>query len=306
MFKKYSLTTLAFLLAITLLLVGCSNKEEEGDNEQLKADLIAAISKQSDIQTYVFHGEAELQLDWPALIGQSQDPLTSSLTSILTNGKVAWRGVADEQAPRVEVDLTFSPHQFQGNFEVPAMINHNKLYIQIPLLATSEDEYLTYDLEPGIANVSFVTFMQYLAEAADETYYELIENEASSDRTIAIHINEQNIEDIISKLNSQVPSFITDLDEKGIINDDQANAWREKVTHSEIFNIIADQLDQPGVVSFTLNEDGFIISQSLKLYFANQSIEMSHELDQINEAVTFNKPIPEHTRSIADILNVFQ
>lgn len=303
MLKKYSFTTLAILLAFSLLLLACSKDETDQDvkREQIKPLLIAAMNKQSDIQTYTFSGEAELYLDWPALTGRSQDPLTSSLTSILTNGKIVWQGVADEQAPRVEVDFTLTPHQFQGQFEVPALINNNKLYIQIPLLATVEDEFLTFDLEPSISNISFMTAMKHLAEAIDEEDYELTDSEDSSDITISLHISKDNIADIVAKLDLQLPAIINELEHQGIISEAQATAWREQRTNSEPIHVSPDQIDQPGIVSFTINEEGFIVRQSYQLYFANQSLQVTYELDQINEAVSFNQPIPEQTRSINDM-----
>lgn len=306
MFKKYSLMTLSIIFAFSFILLGCSSEDESEQSEQWKATLIAAMNKHSEIETYTFSGEAALQLDWPALTGQVQDPLTSSLTSILTNGKIAWQGVADEQAPRVEVDLTFTPNDFQAQFEVPALLNNNKLYIQIPLLATVEDEYLTYDLEQNLANVSFMTMMRYLAEAVDESYFELVENEASDERTIAFQIDKQNIEDIVSNLDIQLPAIVNDFEQQGIISAEQANDWREQLAHSSPLHITPEQIDQPGMASFTINEAGFIVSQSFHMYFANQAIEMTQQLDHINEAVTFNKPMPEHTRSIFDMLNMFQ
>lgn len=306
MMKKYRYTyiyvALMILLALTLL-VGCTSKKDDephDDDIQLKDELLMALNK--DMGTFHFAGEAKLWLDWPALTGQNLDPLTASMTSALTNGEIAWQGIADLNTSQLEVDLNVRPNEFPADIAVPIIVNNNKLYIQIPLLAAADDEFLTFALDGKVSGSPFTSLLRQVVTALDEAYFEALPEDETPQTTIQVNITKDNVEHIAAAFELHLPGFINEMEQNGLLSHEQAEQWRIQLANRSESLIHADELDAPGHLSFTINEEGYVSAQSIAIFYANQSLEFQQSLTQINEAVTFTKPIPQHTRSIEEMM----
>jgi hypothetical protein len=290
MIKKYTLVFTTVILIFSLL-IGCSSEDE------LKLEVLEAISKQNEISSYHFNGSANLHLDWASLTQSRQDPLTASLTGLLTNSNIQWEGAAQKESAQLEMDLTIQPHQSDSTFSIPIIIKDNKLYFNIPLLTVSDEEYLYLDLEGDLTSLPFTSILTHIAEAMDEKMFEEInKDDDETTKTIAIHITQENIQEIIESLQTKLPLIITELENSNLINTEKATQWREYSASELADKIMITDMDEAGLISFTINQQGFITEQALKLYFANQSLEINNRLDNINQDFQFEKEIPEQIR----------
>lgn len=297
MLKKYTFLFTTMILLFSLL-VGCSS-----DDNQLKLEVLEAISKQDEISSYRFSGSSNLQLDWAALTESRQDPLTAGFTAFITNSHIQWQGAANKDTAEMEVDLSIKPHQSDAEFNLPAMIKDNKLYFNIPLLTISDDEYLFLDLDGDLSNLPFASILTHIAEAIDEKFYEEInENEEDTTKTVAIPITQENLLEIIESLQTQFPLIIRELENRKLINTDNANEWRLK----DLTDKVNSSNLESGIIRFTINQEGFITEQKLKLNYANQTLEIDNRLHDINQDIIFEKEIPEQTRSFHDIMNMLK
>lgn len=300
MTKKYTLISIAMILLFSLL-VGCSS-----DDDELKLEVLEAISKQDEINSYRFSGSSDLQLDWAALTETKQDPLTSSLTTLITNSHIKWQGAAKKDTAQMEIDLSINPHQTDTTFELPAMIKNNKLYFNIPLLTVNDEEYLFIDLEGDLTTLPFMSILTHMAEAIDGKLFEEInKSDEDTTKTIAIHITKENWIEIVESLQTQIPLIIDELENSKLINPDIAAQWRGN-SNNLVDKINSSDLDEAGIISFTINQEGFISEQNLQFNYANQSIEIHNRLHDINQDLTFEKEIPEQIRSFNDIIDMLK
>lgn len=286
--------TIIFLLG---LITGCSS-----DGEKLKSDLQQAISKQSELKNYSFTGSVDLQMD-VSLSSNEQNPLTTSLLSMLTNSQISWQGISDIESSQLEIDVDITPHHSSTSISMPAIIKDNKLYFNIPLLNIDSEEYLFIDLGDQIEQQSslFSLVVNHIVEGIDAKWYKEINND-NGNKTIGIEITEENYLDILQSLGSKYSLILDDLENSGLLSKELVDQLRDKNT-DELKEAIKNlKIDKPGLISFSIDKNGYISEQSVNLYYSNQSIEFSHQLENINQTPEFTKAIPEKTRSFNEII----
>lgn len=297
--------TIAIILMFSLLL-GCTKKDQTVEGAANKEQLIVALEQQAEMNNYRFTGQANLNIDWPAFSGKPQQPLTAGLTQMLTNGSMQWHGVSDHLTGRLELDLQLEPHALQTTIDIPVLINHNKLYIQIPLLAATEDEFLSFDLNQQISGWPISTWLTEMINTLDESYFVSFDREDAANTTIGINVTQDNYNELSDALQSSLPSLIHELVDGDMLNNQQAERWNEELTQMDgRFKITT--IDQPGYINFGINEDGWIVNIQIALYFDNQVIEIEQAFTDLNDASeSFSKQIPEHVRPLEAMIEQFR
>lgn len=298
-------TIIAIILCISLsLLIGCTNKDKTEHKIALKEQLIAAFEQQAEIENYRFSGHADLAIDWPAFSGKQLAPLTSSFIAMFASSSMQWHGVSDLTSRRMEIDLQVQPSSLQTTFNIPTLINNSKLYLQLPLFAADEDEYLSYDLQDYGSQLPFASLVTQLTSTLDEEHFTAVEQ--GDDTVVGIHVTQDNIAELRSALLASLPSVIDELIGSKLINEQLAELWRHELEQiEERFTITT--IDEPGLISFQIDEQGYIVAQQVQLYFDNQVVDIALTFSDINQASdAFEKLLPEKVRPIEPLIEQFR
>ncbi len=277
---KNTLIWIALIFIFSILISCTSEKVEENRTEDLKSKVIEAMNKQKEINNYRFSGEMNLNLNMNDS-SSSQNPLTAGLLSMLSHSVIQWQGIAQKSPTELEIDLIIRPHASDLIINIPAMIKDTKLYFNMPMLTLHSNEYLFFELG-NESNFSFTNMMINVALAIDNNYYERTKSLEEITETITVQITQDSVYTFIQSLQDQFP-FLSE---------------------TNILNIQTMELTEPAYISITMNDEGYIINQKIKLHYSENTLALQFSMDDINKSVPFEKETPEETRSFDDILQL--
>jgi hypothetical protein len=309
------------VLLLSALLTGCK------EQTHYKQDAQAALTKQTEMKNYAFAGNTDIDLG--NLIPQTKDnnPITSNLIGILQNSSLEFKGVANTEPVRLEVDLKAKPAVLTGAaIDLPIILKDNKLYLNIPLLS-QKDEYFSIDLTKlGSANDpksplspdSLKNASQIAASISNLIMGDIQEAwikkskdvltlpDGSKAATLTIEADDKNKAALSATFQAKLPEIVNTLQKNGILSADQATKLKEN-------NFQSVQIEVPSSIVLTIDEAGFIREQQVKLTFSIKDAAgtaAAHHLnfkityDQINKNPAFTKVIPAKIKPFEDILKL--
>jgi hypothetical protein len=308
------------VLLLGVLLTGCK------EATHYKLDAQASITKQAEMKNYVFSGKADIDLG--NLIPQTKDGnvITANLLGILQNSSIEFNGVASTEPVQLEVDLKATPAAIGTALDLPIILKDNKLYMNIPLLS-QKDEYFAIDLtklgtstDPksalspdSLKNVSQISsnISKLIMDDMQEEWFKKSKNEltlpdGSKATTLAIEADDKNKAVLSTTFQSKLPQIISTLQSNGILSKGQADKLNQT-------NFQSVQIEIPSSISLTIDGDGFIREQQIKLTFsikdatgttATHHLNLTQTYDQINKNPAFTKEIPTNIKPFEDIIKL--
>ncbi|MEX2414670.1 MAG: hypothetical protein WD424_00885 [Paenibacillaceae bacterium] len=321
MTRTYILLIMLVLLATAV--VGC------GDREQLQVDVLKALAKHTEMNTYRFSGSADLSLERPAA-DWSSNPLTAGMLTMITNGRLTWEGVASVEPVRMELLLKLTPHSSNQPIDIPMLIQDNKMYVHIPAINEAE-QYYEIDLDQlselsgadnplsseqlGGAGQLFSSIFHDIISAVNPKRFEEIKNTEAGLRLINITLKQKHIEEVIDIWFSALPGIINQLSVAGYIQPQTLEAWEQKLSqtnhHTWIERSDKITLNQPLTLLTKLDEEGFVRESHMKVDITaigedkaakTWSVDVVNRYDDINQNPPFTQPVPKNIKPFTDIL----
>lgn len=307
----------SFLLAIAItatLAAGCSDGKGN-----LKQDMQNSLSKQSEMKSYSFTGNADIDLgSVPADAGAN--PAVGMIVSMFQKSKMEWNGVSSSEPVRLETTLKATPSVSSTPLELPVLLKDNKIYLSLPGINKPE-EYFSYDLsavKTGMnadkmknATQTSSQMIKLLVSDLDEKWFkkskevpELKDGKKGS--VTQVEITDKNKKEITDKLRAKYPEMIDTLQQSGFITEAQAAKLKQNGAKSL-------QVNAPGLLSFTTDDTGFIRVSKLNLSYASADasgaaiahhVNFQQTYDDINGTSVFKKELPKTVRPLEEILKL--
>jgi hypothetical protein len=125
--KKFGFMMLSLVIAIMLVLSGCSDKKLSP-----KDALQASLTKSSDIQSYKFQGKVNIEdFNFPQE-GQTASETTAVL-NMLKNAELSWTGTYRADPMMMEMNLQLAlKGDMAITFNVPIVMTSEKVWVKIP------------------------------------------------------------------------------------------------------------------------------------------------------------------------------
>lgn len=305
MFILRKMLPLLLLGCFLFLAVGCT------DHEQLKQDLLQAASKQEQVQSFRFSGEANLQLD--AALFQGAQPMTAAMLGLFKESTIQYEGMISlTERARMEATFTMTPKGAASPIVLPVLLKDNKMYLHLPAI-NQTDEYMMFPIEniQGKSNPtsgSAFGINVKLLEGIDSKWLEPgskdeLQSNGEPAKRITLTVNEKNLTEVSKQLSTVLPSILNDLTAGGLSSADQTERFK---SFAEQWSIAA-----PSSISTTIDEQGFIREQSGKLSFTAKNsgktvsvIEWTQKIDDVNQPPNFTKEVPKQVKNLQDILRL--
>ncbi|WP_274363292.1 hypothetical protein [Paenibacillus thermotolerans] len=319
------------------LFAGCTNSKDENDGTQWKTTAAAAYEKNAQIENYAFEGDMKLipanpgsdsetgtSSGHPAASAAAESPLVGRLTALFTSeGGLGWKGAAYEQPLRLEADLQLK--QGDQPYNVPLLIQDNKLYISIPTL-NKENEFLLIDnttdakdkkasspFDPSIVSKLFHALDEVVPAAIAAADPKWVTAEAQGDNgsadgasdnvanesgqsgpvLIKITVTEKNADSVTVALRQGLDAASGKLNGLDLGNAAGLTAASEN----------ARKLAPGGTISALIDADGFIAEQHIDIAFADGGgLKLNLVKSQLNGQPKLTKETPTDVLSFSDIL----
>lgn len=301
----------AALLSLLLVLSGCG-----ASNAKWKEQVISALEKQKEINSYSFAGEARIKWGEPEDSGQSS-PVSQSLAQLVTNGKWSWSGIASVNPLRLESELELASADSSAVMTLPLILNENHIYVNIPLI-NPKDEYFSLDLDAlsemsggtgklsqerlhNVMNIASQLSTRLFAALDEKWFAKADQPNANGHTVIEVNITEDNSQAITEALKEQWPLIIDDMKENGLLAEEQAAVWKQAAGEIKL---------GLGKLSVAVDNGGFIRELTIhtELGMGQEDpvrlIHVRQAYDRINEAPVFTKEIPEKTRPLTEVLKL--
>ncbi|MVO99390.1 hypothetical protein [Paenibacillus lutrae] len=311
MFKKWLL--LAFVAVVPAALVnGCT------DRAATRAAVQQALTKQAEMNSYSFTGNAELKMNGlPA--AEDISPLTAQLFSFLKDSRISWKGSVEARPFRTQTDLILNSRSAGAELTIPVFFQDNKLYFRLPLLNQKDEYFVTSLKSPGdpqdtnavdkLQQVSSLTsdLSDLLMEGADAAWFDeedTVLADGSSAKSYTAAVTRVNAGAWNKQLQEKLPRVLDALAANGFISDTQAALWKKEAAEFK--------LKAPGKWSVTVDGQGFLRKQEIDLVFTagdskpdtseDKKITLQQTFDGINQMPAVQKEVPARTKSFDEIL----
>ncbi|WP_199618867.1 hypothetical protein [Paenibacillus alkalitolerans] len=295
-------------VAAAALFTGCTNENPDGD--KWKSAVAAAYDKNGEISNYAL--EAKMKVKWNS-DGAQQPPVSpifaGAAAMLASEEGLSWKGAAYTDPLRVEADIALRDDAAKQTYNVPLLIQDNKLYVSIPML-NKENEYFLVDkpldlkssvpFDPAVVmgwQKALDTLVPSIISAADARW---VRQSASEDEQgpnrIEIAVTDENADDIADAFAAGWSAAIGKLQELKLIGNDTATQWTQ-------YNGKSAKLLPGGTVAVTIDSDGFIAEQSLDVTFTNEShVQLTILKTEVNRQPQMTKPVPDQALPFSDLL----
>ncbi|WP_438446285.1 hypothetical protein [Gorillibacterium sp. sgz5001074] len=315
--KRKSTLLLAVLMTASLTAAGCS--EENHAKERMDQ----ALTKQAEMKSYSFTGNADLNLEMPSQ-KEGSNPMTSALLTMFMKGKLEWNGAASTDPVRFETDLKSTPAGSAAALELPVLFKDNKLFLHIPML-NKDGEYYSVDMAElaklsGQANPmspdSLKNISKTMSDAAklaisdvNPKWFAESDAGALKDGTKAVSyrldITDKNRKEITDALKAKWPQLADTLKSSGIFTGSQAEEWKAQSATLDV--------KAPGSIEIKVDSAGFIREQNVSLSLSYQgkdgkghssSFRVAQAYNDVNQSPKFQKEEPKNARPLSEILKL--
>lgn len=295
--RKTILLTAAAVIALSS---GCAG------NNKLKENVSQSLTKQTEMKAYSFTGLANLDLD---------PGVQTGLLATFTKSKLEWTGTAGTDPVRFEADFKLTPTGASTPFEIPVLFKDNKLFVHIPAV-NKKDEYLAVDINNsgGLSNLPKTTsdIARLSIDGIKEKWFkksgEVTLKDGSKGTVIQVEVTDKNKKELSEAFKAKFPEIIGALQANGILTAAQAEQAKKQGSASY-------ELKAPGLFSFTIDSEGYIREETIKLSYAvtgsdgkahDQKLDVTQGFDEINKAPKFTKDEPKIVRPFSDILKLLK
>ncbi|MCM3267318.1 hypothetical protein [Paenibacillus elgii] len=305
MFKPRTIFCAALISCTVLLTSACT------DHQQVKQDLVQAVAKQEQIQSYRYAGEAELKLD--ASLFSGSQPVTAALLGLVKESKFEYSGLVSLADPvRMEASVKLTPKGAASPIELPFLLKDNKMYLQMPAI-TKADEYLMLPLDKQADKLKntgrlSASLIGKLLVGVNPNWLEpgskdekLADGEPA--KRITLTVTDKNKQDTAKYFAAALPSVLNELMISGLSGTGQTEEWKKSLERIKI--------EAPTTLSILIDNQGFIREQTGKLYFsveggndAKNSVEWTYKVQEINQTPAFTKEAPKQVKHAEDILRL--
>lgn len=294
-------------------------------NDKLKENVGQSLTKQTEMKTYSFSGLANLEFN-PAE-QSAANPLTAGLIGMFTKSKLEWSGTASTDPVRFEADIKSTPSGSAAPLQIPVIFKDNKLFVSLPLL-NKKDEYFAIDINQSgsgsaqenplspesLKNLTKSTseITRLSIEGIKEKWFKKSDDvtlkDGSKGTVVQVEITDKNKKELSDAWKAKFPEILGTLQANGILTAAQADKMKKQGSSSF-------ELKAPGLLSFTIDSEGFIREETIKLSYAvtgpdgkvhDKKLELTQGFDEINKAPKFTKDEPKAIRPIGDILKLLK
>jgi hypothetical protein len=287
------------------VLQACAPKGDE-----FKAELLSALEKQKEVRNFRFQGSSGINIPVTAPAGGAKGVLAS-----LVNGTMTWNGVLDFEQNRMELDLGIASSGTGVPLLIPLVLAENRIYFKIPAgIENNPDFYYDYSETGSQSAISafndlYLEMLTRFIGALDGKLFASGEKDGDK-RNIRIPINQKNWPQILEGLRPILPEAVGLLQDANLIGEAQAGEWKTALTSESFAERLAGlRLNEPGGLTFTLGENGYITAYEFELDVerpdqpsSRYKIRWSNRLSEIDEQPSFQKPVPEEARSMNALL----
>lgn len=206
MFKrKLGFSVVALLLAVALVLSGCTKDKSPKDALQ------ASLSTSSDLSSYTFKGSMKFE-EFTLNLAEMTEEDTATM-NMFKNAEVSWSGAYQKDPLLTEVELKL---ELKGdlaiNFQIPIIASEKKLWVKVPnvaMLPIPEEmvgKYLELDLEQ-------------LAEQTGQEVPKIDPKQSQKfvEDLINIVFKHLNAEDYLSSVKAKDAGIPSDVDAKQVV-----------------------------------------------------------------------------------------
>jgi hypothetical protein len=313
--KKWFALSIAAIISITAL-TACT------DNTKIKQEVDQALTKQNEIKSSSYNGSMTLNLGDGLLA--AANPLMNGLLGMAKESKLDWNGAVNKEPLQLETDLTFTPKGSSTSTSIPVLIKDSKLYFNMPAI-NKPDEYYSVDLQEmskdsksalnvdSLKNTSQVTtaLAKLLLDGIDAKWYKAAKDplklkDGTSSKSISIEISKKNEQALNAWVQSKLPEFIQTLQTNGLLSAAQADKFKNGSAKSL-------KIDAPGMLTFAIDDQGFIRDQVMDLSFSianatgstvSSKVNLHQAVDGINQPPAFKKEVPKNVKSFNDVLKL--
>lgn len=313
MSKKW--ITLTAVTAFSLLsLTACT------DNTKVKEALEKSLNKQKEMKSYTFEGSTTLALSDGLL--KSSNPLTNGLLSLVRGSTIDWKGISNVEPLQFQSDLKLTPKGSTSPFEIPVLIKDSKLYVNMPALNKTPDEYYAIDLQKMSENSKSpltIDTLQHTSQLSttlgnlmfsgiDAKWYKEAKEpvklkDGSTAKSISVELTSKNEKEVNALLQTKLPEFLGTLQNNGLLTADKADLLKKNLSL---------QLQTPGKLVIAIDDKGFIRDQTIDVGFTvtvdgktqDNHILLHQTYDAINEATPLTKEVPKNVKSFDEILKL--
>lgn len=278
MFKrKLGFSVVALLLAIALVLSGCTSKAKSP-----KDALQASLSTTSELNSYSFKGSLKFE-DFDLNLAEMTEEDTTTM-NMFKNAEVSWSGAYQKDPMLVEVELKLELKGDLGiNFQVPIIASEKKLWVKVPniaMLPIPEEmvgKYLELDLEK-------------LAEQSGQEIPKVDPKQSQKfvEDLINIVFKHLDSEDYLSTVKAKDAGIPSDVDAKQVV---QVHVEKSKIEPflttvvekiaPEVLDLIANNKDYLDMTGMT-KEDIDSAKEELK---SADSTTIKEGVDEMNKVV---------------------